>query len=81
MAMNPGAQQMAQAEIDAVCDSQSRLPAFADRPSLPYVEALVLEVLRWSAITPLGVPHRFTEDEEYEGLHIRKDMHAFANIA
>lgn len=81
MVMNPTAQQKAQAEIDTVCALQSRLPTFADKPSLPYVEALVLETLRWSAVTPLGLPHRFTEDEHYEGLHIRKDMHAFANIA
>ena len=81
MAMHPSTQQKAQAEIDSVCDSQRRLPTFADKASLPYVEALVLEVLRWSAITPLGLPHRFTEDVEYQGLRFRKDMHAFANIA
>ncbi|KAF7795540.1 hypothetical protein EIP86_006702 [Pleurotus ostreatoroseus] len=81
MAMHPSTQQQAQAEIDSVCDSQRRLPTFADKASLPYVEALVLEVLRWSAITPLGLPHRFTEDVEYQGLHFRKNMHAFANIA
>lgn len=80
MAMNPLVQKKAQAEIDAVCDTQSRLPSFNDKSSLPYVEALVLEVLRWGAITPLGLPHRFTEDETYEGLELSKDMHAFANI-
>lgn len=80
MAMNLSAQEKAQSEIDLVCESQGRLPTFADKPSLPYVEALVLEVLRWGAITPLGLPHRFTADEHYEGLYFRKDMHAFANI-
>jgi cytochrome P450 len=80
MAMNPLVQKKAQAEIDAVCDSQSRLPTFADKSSLPYVEALVWEVLRWGGITPLGLPHRFTENETYEGLEIPKDIHAFANI-
>jgi cytochrome P450 len=80
MAMNPAAQAKAQAEIDAVCDHHNRLPTFADKSVLPYVEALVWEVLRWGAITPLGLPHRFTEDVTYEGLKIKENMHAFANI-
>ncbi|KAJ7756417.1 cytochrome P450 [Mycena maculata] len=81
MVMNPTAQKKAQAEIDAVCDMQSRLPTFADKSSMPYVEALLWEVLRWGAITPLGLPHRFTQDETYEGLQIKEGMHAFANIS
>lgn len=81
MAMNTSVQEKAQLEIDLVCESQGRLPTFADKPSLPYVEAVILEVLRWGAITPLGLPHRFTGDESYEGLRFRKDMYAFANIA
>ncbi|KAJ7234414.1 cytochrome P450 [Mycena rebaudengoi] len=80
MVMNPSAQRIGQAEIDAVCEMHNRLPTFADKSSLPYVEALVWEVLRWGAITPLGLPHRFTEDVTYQGLRIKKDMHAFANI-
>ncbi|KAF5387427.1 hypothetical protein D9757_007798 [Collybiopsis confluens] len=80
MAMNPVAQKRAQAEIDLVCSNSQRLPGFADRSALPYVEALVREVLRWGAITPLGLPHRFTEDETYKGLMIQKNMHVFANI-
>lgn len=49
----PEAQKKAQAEIDAVIGSD-RLPNFADRDSLPFVEALVKEVLRWNAVTPTG---------------------------
>ncbi|KAF7330984.1 Cytochrome P450 [Mycena venus] len=80
MVLNPSAQKKAQAEIDAVCDRQNRLPTFADKSSLPYVEALLWEVLRWSTITPVGVPHRFTQDETYQGLRIKKNTTAFANI-
>lgn len=79
MVLNPMAQKKAQAEIDAVCEMH-RLPTFGDKSSLPYVEALLWEVLRWSAIAPLGFPHRFTQDETYEGLQLKKDMHVFANI-
>ncbi|KAJ7142156.1 cytochrome P450 [Mycena crocata] len=80
MVLNPAAQKKAQEEIDAVCDGCGRLPSFSDKSSLPYVEALLWEVLRWGAITPLGLPHRFTQDETYNGLQIKQDMHAFANI-
>ncbi|KAJ7741977.1 cytochrome P450, partial [Mycena maculata] len=80
MVMNQSAQMKAQAEIDAVCNLHSRLPTFTDKSSLPYVEALVLEVLRWGAPIPLGIPHRFTTDEVYQGYTIPKGTHAFANI-
>ncbi|KAI0657956.1 cytochrome P450 [Cubamyces menziesii] len=66
MVLNPGAQEKAHAELDAVvgCD---RLPEFNDRPSLPYVNALIKEVLRWHVIPPIGVPHRSVADDLYEG--------------
>lgn len=46
-------QRKAQAEIDAIvgCD---RLPTFSDCPDLPYVEAIVTEVLRWNSVAPTG---------------------------
>jgi hypothetical protein len=43
----------AQTEIDAVVGSE-RLPTFEDRPHLPYINAVVKEVLRWNSVTPLG---------------------------
>ena len=53
MALNPEKQRKAQAEIDSVTEDQ-RLPTFADRGRLPYVAALVKEVMRWHAVVPLG---------------------------
>ena len=53
MMLNPSAQEMAQAEIDKVVGSQ-RLPTMDDRPNLPYVNALLKEVLRWNTIVPMG---------------------------
>lgn len=43
----------AQAEVDAVVGGD-RLPSFSDRPSLPYVECVMSECLRWAAPVPLG---------------------------
>lgn len=45
MVLNPDVQARAQAEIDAVC-GHDRLPGFEDRELLPYVEAIIKEVLR-----------------------------------
>ena len=67
----PAALKKAQAEMDAVVGS-ARLPTFADRASLPYLENVVSEVLRWGAPVPLGLPHRLTADDVYEGMHIPK---------
>ena len=55
MALYPEVQKKAQAEIDAVV-GPNRLPAFNDRPSLPYINAIIKESLRWNLISPLGKP-------------------------
>ncbi|KAF8966595.1 cytochrome P450 [Flammula alnicola] len=69
MANYPEVQSKAQAEIDNVIGS-SRLPDFSDRPSLPYLEATLLETMRWHAITPLSLPHRAIHEDEYNGYKI-----------
>ncbi|EIW58796.1 cytochrome P450 [Trametes versicolor FP-101664 SS1] len=69
MAMFPEAQRKAQAELDAVV-GPDRLPDFADQKSLPYVSALMKEVLRWHVVAPIGVPHRSTEADEYGGYYL-----------
>ena len=55
MALYPEVQKKAQAEIDAVVGS-NRLPDFNDRPSLPYINAVVKESSRWNLAVPLGRP-------------------------
>jgi Cytochrome P450 len=55
MALYPEVQKKAQAEIDAVV-GPNRLPDFHDRPSLPYINAVVKEFSRWNLATPLGRP-------------------------
>ena len=49
----PEVQKKAQAEIDAVV-GRERLPTLADRPNLPYVEAIMSETLRWGPVAPMG---------------------------
>jgi cytochrome P450 len=75
----PDVQRRAQAEIDRVV-GKSRLPEFHDRPVLPYLEAMLLETLRWHVITPLAVPHRAIRDDEYRGYHIPAGATVTPNI-
>ena len=53
MVLYPEVQKKAQEEIDAVM-GPNRLPDFHDRPSLPYVNAIVKESMRWHLVLPLG---------------------------
>lgn len=54
MALCPEVQRKAQAEVDAIV-GKDRLPNFLDRESLPYVNAIVKELLRWNPSVPLGI--------------------------
>jgi cytochrome P450 len=49
----PDVQMRAQEELDAVI-GRERLPTFEDRPRLPFVDAVCMEVLRWRPVVPLG---------------------------
>jgi cytochrome P450 len=53
MSLYPEVQARAQAEMDQVV-GRVRLPSWEDHDSLPYLEALVKEVLRWNPVAPLG---------------------------
>ncbi|PIL25374.1 cytochrome P450 [Ganoderma sinense ZZ0214-1] len=79
MALYPEVQKKAQQELDRVVGAE-RLPDFSDRPSLPYVNAIVKELLRWHPATPMGVPHRILADDEYNGHVIPGGATIFVNI-
>jgi cytochrome P450 len=75
----PEAQRRAQAELDAVV-GRARLPTYADAPRLPYVRAIIREVLRWRPVARLGLPHVAAEDDWYDGMFIPKGATFMANI-
>lgn len=79
MAMFPQVQHKAQEEIDRVI-GVDRLPGFADRHKLPYIDAVVQEAFRWNPTAPLGFPHMASEDTTYNGNLIPKGAILFANI-
>jgi cytochrome P450 len=51
--LRPDIQTIAQQELDAVT-KRERLPTLEDRPSLPFVDAVCKEVIRWRPVVPLG---------------------------
>ncbi|KAH7907938.1 cytochrome P450 [Hygrophoropsis aurantiaca] len=78
MIHHPQVQERAQSEIDSVVGSR-RLPNFADRPSMPYMEAILRETLRWHPVVPLGVPHATGKTDVFEGYYIPKGATILAN--
>ena len=52
MVVHQGVQEKARAEIDAVV-GKDRLPTIDDRPSLPFLDAIFREMLRYNIIAPL----------------------------
>ncbi|KAI0819582.1 CyP450 monooxygenase [Trametes gibbosa] len=79
MAMTPGVQKKAQAELDTVI-GRSRLPNLDDRDSLPYIHAVIKELTRWNVVGPIGLPRRCLEDDIYDGYRIPKGSIVIANI-
>ena len=66
---HPEALQRAREETDIICGYAKRLPSLADMSSMPYLSAMVKEVLRWRPTVPVVPQHELTEDLEFEGYH------------
>ncbi|KZT39793.1 cytochrome P450 [Sistotremastrum suecicum HHB10207 ss-3] len=79
MIHHPEIQLEAQKTIDELLQGE-RLPTFEDRASLPYVEAILREVLRWKPVLPGGVPHCVIQDDEYRGMSIASGSMIFPNL-
>ncbi|KAH7097900.1 cytochrome P450, partial [Auriculariales sp. MPI-PUGE-AT-0066] len=79
MTLHPDIQRRAQAEIDHITDGE-RLPKYTDRESLPFIEAIAREVLRWHPVVPGGIPHLCETDDTYRGWRIPARTLVFPNI-
>ncbi|KAF5329266.1 hypothetical protein D9619_009011 [Psilocybe cf. subviscida] len=79
MVLHPEEFNKAQEEMDAVI-GRHRLPSIDDRPSLPYLECILKEVLRLNPMVPLGMPHRLMEDDFYRFFYIPQGTTVLANI-
>lgn len=79
MVTYPDVQKRAQAELDAVV-GRTRIPTFSDFQHLPYIRAMVKEMLRWRPVDPVGLPHLAAEDDWYDGMFIPKGTIIMANV-
>ncbi|BCS21142.1 cytochrome P450 [Aspergillus puulaauensis] len=63
--------QKARAEVDHICNSggNARLPGIGDLEQMPYICAMIKELLRWRPIFPFTPDHVLTSDMEFEGYH------------
>ncbi|KAJ7482249.1 cytochrome P450 [Mycena galericulata] len=68
MLLYPDVQNKLREEIDNAV-GKDQLPAFNEIKSLPYLGAVIKEVLRWRPMGPLGVPHRSTQDDPCITMH------------
>lgn len=78
MVLHPHAVTEAQKELDRVVGPE-RIPTWEDERSLPYIRALVKEVLRWRAVNKFGMPHCTSEDDWYGEYFIPKGSVAMLN--
>ncbi|KAK7897228.1 hypothetical protein LTR67_005117 [Exophiala xenobiotica] len=72
LAAFPDAQARAHEEITRVIGN-SRSPSYDDEESLPYIRAMVKEVLRIRPVTNIGTPHYTTADVIYKDYFIPKN--------
>ncbi|KAI5988513.1 cytochrome P450 [Pisolithus albus] len=71
MILYPDVQDKVHAELDTLI-GKGAIPTLADKPRLPYLQAVLYEVMRWNPPVPLGLPHVTTTSDIYEGYYIPK---------
>ncbi|BFZ13569.1 hypothetical protein BsWGS_16608 [Bradybaena similaris] len=65
-----------------VCNEvgNKRLVTLSDRAHMPYLQAVLLELLRYISHVPLAVPHYTTRDTHVRGISVPKDMTVYINL-
>ncbi|KAF8078524.1 cytochrome P450 [Lyophyllum atratum] len=65
-------QTKAQQELDTILGD--RLPDFSDKSQLPFI------LLRWNPVTPMGLAHYASDDDEYQGYRIPRGTAVLPNV-
>ncbi|KAJ3722204.1 cytochrome P450 [Lentinula raphanica] len=80
MALHPAIQKKGQEAVDRALGG-SRMPTLSDFGTIPYVDAIINETLRWKPAVTVTIPHGALQDDVYENYLIPKDSIVIANIA
>ncbi|XP_052617551.1 cytochrome P450 1A2 [Peromyscus californicus insignis] len=75
---HPNVQRKIHKELDTVI-GRDRQPRLSDRLQLPYIEAFILEIYRYTSFVPFTIPHSTTRDTSLNGFHIPKERCIFIN--
>ncbi|XP_045203535.1 cytochrome P450 2U1-like [Mercenaria mercenaria] len=76
----PNIQSKLQRKVDEVI-SKDKTPSVSDKVNLPYVEATILEALRFGSVVPLSVPHAVLHDTMFKGYKIPGHATILPNIS
>ncbi|EJD04923.1 cytochrome P450 [Fomitiporia mediterranea MF3/22] len=79
MVLHPHVARKAQSVLDAVLGGE-RLPTFDDQESLPYINCILKECLRWNPPFPLALPHRAMREGALEGKYIPNGSIVVPNV-
>ena len=79
MILNPKAMKKAQEDLDRVV-GKGELPDFSHQDDLPYIDALIKEVLRWNPPLPLAFPRGTMQDDVYRGYLIPAGATVIQNV-
>ncbi|XP_031241666.1 cytochrome P450 2B19 isoform X3 [Mastomys coucha] len=72
----PHVAEKVQEEIDQVIGSH-RLPTLDDRTKMPYTDAVIHEIQRFTDLAPIGLPHRVTKDTLFRGYLLPKNTEVY----
>ncbi|KAG6916586.1 hypothetical protein DXG01_006236 [Tephrocybe rancida] len=78
MVTNPEMHKKAQDELKMVLGP--RTPTFKDRDDLPYVHAIIKEILRWRPPLPVSIVRASNQDDIYRGYFIPKKTIIIPNL-
>nr|AAA40424.1 testosterone 16-alpha-hydroxylase [Mus musculus] len=72
----PHVTEKVQKEIDQVIGSH-RLPTLDDRTKMPYTDAVIHEIQRFSDLVPIGLPHKVIKDTLFRGYLLPKNTEVY----
>ncbi|KAH7874485.1 cytochrome P450 [Lentinula edodes] len=80
MALHPEIQKKGQEAVDKALGG-TRMPTLSDFGTIPYVDAIINETLRWKPAVTVTIPHGALQDDVYGDYFIPKGSIVIANIA